>query len=259
MKVREVAVRMEERIPRAWSEDWDNVGLLLGDPDAEVTKIAVSLDATEDTVREAASRGCGMLLVHHPAIFRPLKRLVHPSPVARMVEASVRHGVSVYSAHTNWDSSPEGVNVVLSRLLGLANITPILPPHDGAWGMGAIGDLPAGMCLRSFAEAAKGAWGLSSLMIYGDETTPFSRVALCGGAGGDLLHAVLEMGADVFVTADVSYHYLLDAQLMKTRLVVVNHGEMERASLPDLCEAIREATGLETVLLDHRNWRPVVV
>lgn len=262
MKVLDVARKIEERLPCAWSEDWDNVGLIVGDGEKTVTRIAVALDATEGTVNDALSLGCEMLVVHHPAIFRPINRIVAHSPLSRMLSAAIRGELAVYSSHTNWDSSPEGVNTILSRQLGLEDVTPIMAPHDGAWGMGAIGRLPEPATVMNLARRAKSAWGLSSLLVYGDDGTPLSRVALCGGAGGDLLQATIDRGADVFITADVSYHYLLHAQLTKTHLIVVNHGEMERSSLPNLCELLREVTGFpagDVRLLANNNWTPLVI
>ncbi|MDR1021602.1 MAG: Nif3-like dinuclear metal center hexameric protein [Synergistaceae bacterium] len=259
MNVGEVAAKIEERLPLAWSEEWDNPGLLIGDPAAPVERIAVSLDATERTVSDAKGHGCGMLVVHHPAIFMPMKKVVLPSPVARMVRSALMKGVAVYSAHTNWDSSPEGVNVILSRQLGLRDVRPIMSPHDGAWGMGAIGDLELPMTVSGIARRIKDLWGLSTLLTYGDDAAPLSRVALCGGAGGDFLQATINMGADVFITADVSYHYLLHAQLTRTHMIVVNHGEMERASLPSFCGLVREVSSLDVVLLENSNWTPLVI
>lgn len=259
MKVGEIAKCLEARLPAAWSEDWDNVGLMVGDPDWEVTRIGVALDATEESVRAAMTQGCGMLVVHHPAIFRPLQRVVTPSPVSDMVCAAVRNNIAVYSCHTNWDSSPDGVNVVLAGLLGLQDVVPIMPPHDGAWGMGAIGHLREPATLRGIARAAKASWGLSTLLAYGDDDTPLSCVALCGGAGGDFLQTTLDRGADVYITADVSYHYLLHANLSGGHLIVANHGEMERASLPALCALIGEATSLDVRLLAASGWTPFVI
>lgn len=259
MKVKEIVTRIEERLPKRWSEDWDNIGLLVGDPGRDVSKIAVALDATEDTVRDALKEGCEMLVVHHPAIFRPLNRIIMPSPIAKMLSAAIGGNLAVYSSHTNWDSSPEGVNVILSSLLGLKDVSPLMTSQEGAWGMGAIGELPEPMTVSELARKAKEVWNLASLLIYGDDDTPLKRVALCGGAGGDFLPMTIDKGADVFITADVSYHYLLHAQLASTHLIVVNHGEMERVSLPGLCGILREITHLETVLLKNSNWTPLVI
>jgi putative NIF3 family GTP cyclohydrolase 1 type 2 len=85
------------------------------------------------------------------------------------------------------------------------------------------------------------------------------RAALCGGAGVDLLGAAMEMGADVFISSDISYHYQLSAQLMKTHIIVANHGEVERTTLPHLCRLVREAASLEVILLEKENWTPIVI
>lgn len=259
MRICDVVTRIEERLPRMWSEEWDNVGLIIGDPGRKVSKIAVALDATEKTVCEAVHNGCEMLVVHHPAIFRPINRVVPPAPVAQMLSAAIKGDLSVYSSHTNWDSAPEGVNVILAGLLGLSDLSPIMPPHDGSWGMGAVGGLSSSLTLGQLARKAKDVWGLSALLVYGEEDAPVKRVSLCGGAGGGLLPVVIDRGADVYVTADVSYHYLLHAQLAKMNLIVVNHGEMERASLPNLCDLLREVTSLDIGLLGNSNWTPFVI
>ncbi|MDR3330999.1 MAG: Nif3-like dinuclear metal center hexameric protein [Synergistaceae bacterium] len=259
MRVGEIAKRIEERLPLAWSEDWDNAGLTIGDPDAETERVAVSLDATERSVCMALGLGCKMLVTHHPAIFRPVNRIVRPSPVVGMISAALSGGLSVYSAHTNWDSSPGGVNVTLSNLLGLSGVSPIEPPKRGEWGMGAIGRMAAPVTLTRLARQVKDAWGLSAVTAYGDDESTLSLAALCGGAGSELMQAALDLGADVYITADVSYHYILHAQGSRTCLIVVNHGEMERVSLPGLCEVVREASGLDAVLLEDDIWVPMII
>ncbi|MDR3256000.1 MAG: Nif3-like dinuclear metal center hexameric protein [Synergistaceae bacterium] len=259
MNAGDITRKIEERLPLEWSEDWDNSGFIIGDPGAPVEKIAVSLDSTEESVSSSARRGCGMLVVHHPAIFIPLKKIVMPQPAAKMIRSALAEGVSVYSAHTNWDSSPEGVNVTLSRLLGLSDVSPIMPPHSGAWGLGAIGGLQSPATIGELALRVKEAWGLSTLLTYGDNAAPLSKIALCGGAGSNLLQPAISLGADVFITADVSYHYLLHAQLSRINLIVVNHGEMERAALPALCELIRGVVPIEVILLENTNLAPIVI
>ena len=75
MKVREIAALLEEQVPLGWQESYDNAGLAVGDPEAEVTTVLVALDATEEVVEEAIEIGAQMVVTHHPIIFRPLKRL----------------------------------------------------------------------------------------------------------------------------------------------------------------------------------------
>ncbi|MDR1482586.1 MAG: Nif3-like dinuclear metal center hexameric protein [Synergistaceae bacterium] len=259
MKVREIVRRIEEQLPLSWSEEWDNSGLLVGDPESSADKIAVALDATEHSILRAIGMNCGMLVTHHPVIFRSIDRVVLPSPEAQAISASLKGGTAVYSSHTSWDSSPEGVNVILSNLLGLKDFSPLLYPRGGAWGMGSIGRLRRPATLSSLARAVRDAWGLSYLSAYGDGSAPLNLAALCGGAGGDFLQAAIDRGADVYITADVSYHCVMQAQAANIALITVNHGEMEAASLPGLRDLLKEATGLGVELLENSNWIPSLI
>jgi putative NIF3 family GTP cyclohydrolase 1 type 2 len=182
-----------------------------------------------------------------------------PNPVAKTIMAALAGGLAVYSSHTNWDSSPEGVNVILAHSLGLSDLSPITPPRDGEWGMGAIGELRTPATVDQLARSVRELWGLSAVMAYGDSAAALSRVALCGGAGAGVLHAAICAGAEVLITADVGYHILLCAQLSRTRLIVANHGEMERVSLPNLRKLVCEVTDLEVVLLENNNWTPLII
>ena len=206
MKLYEIVEAIEKRVPKEWAEPWDNPGLLAGERGAEVEKIAVALDASPRTVARAAERGCGLLVTHHPIIFRPVKSVVDDCHAGRTLIAALKSGVALYAAHTNWDSSPEGVNFVLASELGLKNIEPLVPSQSGAWGLGAVGDLPRGVHFGSLGELLRERWNLSALSLHGNLKTCVRRVALGGGACMDFWPDALALGVQCFITADVSYH-----------------------------------------------------
>ena len=222
MKLYEIAEAIEKRVPKEWAEPWDNPGLLAGERGAEVEKIAVALDASPRTVALAAERGCGLLVTHHPIIFRPVKSIVDDCHTGRTMLSAVKNGVALYAAHTNWDSSPEGVNFVLASELGLKNIEPLVPSQSGAWGLGAAGDLPR----------------------------PVRLGALGGGACMDFWPEALAIGVQCFITADVSYHPREEAQEAGLCVAACDHGEMERVSLRALAALVAEQTGLPVTLLE---------
>lgn len=126
-RVRDIASRMEEIAPPELAAEGDNVGLLLGDPDREVERVLLALDVTGEVVREAIGRGAGMIISHHPLIFRPLRRLVHNDPVGRLATELLQNGIALYSAHTNLDCCQEGVNAALADSLGLKEVRPLRP------------------------------------------------------------------------------------------------------------------------------------
>lgn len=261
MRLAELISVIEKRIPLAWAEEWDNPGLAVGDPDRCVSRVALALDVTEDTVRKAAESGCELLVSHHPIIFRALKSLVFKTPGPRAIKLAIENGVSLYAAHTNWDSSGEGVNFCLAEALGLGNIEPLVPPKcdNGAWGLGAIGNLRDGTDLRGCMQLAKERWRLSTCVGYGAKPIPIKRVAVGGGSCGEFWTRALDAGAGLFITADIPYHHRSDALAMGLSLIETDHGEMERVSLAALRAVIMAESGLEAVLLAEDPTERLVV
>lgn len=121
--IREAVEYCDFLAPFETAEPWDNAGLLIGDENAPLTGILVTLDVTKDAVREAAETGCSLIVSHHPVIFRPLARLEAESVPA----CCVRNGLSVVSLHTNLDAAGNGVNRALGEALGLAGLRPFGP------------------------------------------------------------------------------------------------------------------------------------
>ena len=112
---------VEERIPLAYSEDWDNCGLQLGDSNWPLKGILLCLDVTEEVVSTAREKGANFIFAHHPLLFTPLSNIRVDQYPAAVVRAALVEEISIYSAHTNLDVVPGGVNDVLSGLLGLRN------------------------------------------------------------------------------------------------------------------------------------------
>lgn len=124
IRVSDAARALDALFPSWWAEPWDRVGLLIGDPDAVVSRAYVALDATVETVREAADNGCELLVTHHPPFLGDLPRAVAADPVGRIVVESCRLGVAVVSLHTNLDRSPQGWRA-LPQACGFDSVTPL--------------------------------------------------------------------------------------------------------------------------------------
>ncbi len=120
MKLSAIINAIEEFAPLSLQEKWDNSGLQIGLPDGngEVTGVLICLDTTEAIVAEAVSRGCNMIVSHHPLIFKGFKHLTAATPQERAAAAAIRAGVAVYSAHTSLDSTIGGVSYAMAERLG---------------------------------------------------------------------------------------------------------------------------------------------
>ncbi len=121
MLVKDIIAAIEAAAPTQYQESYDNTGLQVGNPDAEITGVLISLDVTEAVLDEALQRGCNMLVCHHPVIFSGLKRLAGRTYVERIIHKAIKNDITIYAAHTNLDNMLAGVNAKIAEKLGLTN------------------------------------------------------------------------------------------------------------------------------------------
>jgi len=111
--------------PPQLAADWDNVGLLLGDTASEVHRVMTCLTVTAESAAEAVAEKAELIVTHHPILFRSIKRLTSETPEGRMVLSLVRAGVAVYSPHTAFDNTRNGINEMIAQRLGLVDVAPL--------------------------------------------------------------------------------------------------------------------------------------
>ncbi len=126
-EVGDIVALVEELAPPHLAEDWDNAGLQVGSRRARTGAVLVSLDAVPRVLQEARELGAGLLVCHHPPIFRPLRNLAADGPPGDFLHAAVAAGLAIYAAHTSLDASPHGVNAALAALFELEEQRPLLP------------------------------------------------------------------------------------------------------------------------------------
>lgn len=129
---------MDKAYPPALAESWDKVGLICGDPEAPVTRVALALDCTQEVADRAVELGVDMLIIHHPLLLRGVTSVAADEPKGKVIHTLIRGGVALFSAHTNADSARPGVNDKLAELVGITAGRPIAPRYLGAvdkWGV----------------------------------------------------------------------------------------------------------------------------
>ena len=130
MKVKDVIQSLEELAPQAYAEGFDNTGLLVGDTQAEVSGILVTLDTLEAVVDEAIAANCNLIVSFHPIIFKGLKKITGKTYVERVVLKAIKHDIAIFAIHTALDNAWNGVNAMICEKLGLKNRS-ILIPQEG--------------------------------------------------------------------------------------------------------------------------------
>lgn len=246
MKLAKIYDYLDRIAPFSTQVDYDNAGLLMGSMDTEVERVLVTLDVTLEVAREAARKKCQLIVSHHPLIFHGLKAVTPDDPIGAVVLELARRSIAVISAHTNWDQAPDGVNEVLLKRLGVTPVGFLEPAGttvDGKpYGMGTVGELAEAKEPKAFAKLVKTALNAKGLRVtLGNR--PVKRVAVCGGAGGDLLVRAVAWGADAYVTADVKYHEFLEAHQRGITLVDGGHFATEDPAMDVLRDKLVQTFG----------------
>jgi len=207
MRVGDITAPLEAFAPLRIQESWDNSGLLIGSPEDLVHGVLVGFDCTPALIDEAVERGCDMVITHHPLIFKGLKSISEKDPVGAAVVKAVRAGVAVYAAHTTADKVIAGVSGAMARRLGLQDIRILEAEEDGSVGLGCLGEFPQPMNGREALAYVQKCFGLKVIRHSRPLEEPIRTVALLGGSGGGDWPLAYAQGAQLYITADISYHH----------------------------------------------------
>lgn len=218
MTVQNIFDFLNEKFPTETACDFDNVGLLVGNPDTEVKKAIVALDCTPSAITAAIENGCQLIITHHPVIFDPLKRVLAGSAVYEVIN----NGISVISMHTNLDVGIGGVNDCLCSALSLENVTKV-KAEDGY--MLNTGELTSPLYPDGLALYIKEKLG--GAVKYVGAERQIKRVLLCSGSGGSYVTETLKHNCDALITADVKHSQFLDAERLGVSLFDAGHFDTE--------------------------------
>jgi len=127
MIIKDITDYLEELAPLNYAEDFDNVGLLIGNYNTSITGVLVTLDTLEKTIEEAITKKCNLIVSFHPIIFEGIKKLNGNSYVERVVSKAIQNDIAIYATHTALDNSKNGVSAKISEVLGLKNNKILLP------------------------------------------------------------------------------------------------------------------------------------
>ena len=234
--VREMEQLLYAWAPKELAASWDNVGLLVGDPETTVQTVLVALDITQGVVEEAAEMGAELIVAHHPVMncaWHPVQTLREDDPLGKKLRTLVRENISAICMHTNLDAAEGGVNDVLAEKLGLTDVLPL-----GEDGIGRIGALKEEKSLAEYTSFVVKSLGCNGARVR-DGGKTVKLVAVGGGACGSYIAAAKEKGCDTFVTSDLKYNDFLDTEGLN--LIDAGHFPTENVICPVIAARLREA------------------
>ncbi|MBI5556605.1 MAG: Nif3-like dinuclear metal center hexameric protein [Deltaproteobacteria bacterium] len=240
IKLKEILAYLGRFAPWELAETWDNVGLMIGNPDQEATGVLVALDPTLPLIEEAIHKKANIILTHHPLIFHPIKSINTATPSGQFLKKALAYDIAVISCHTNLDLIDDGVSEALACALDLLNTHPLAPSASGqpGIGFGKVGNLPLPMTGAFFKDFVAQRLGLKVLTIAGSLPASIKTIAVCGGSGSDLAEAALKSGADVYITAEIKHAVARWAEENGLCIIDGGHFATENLIIPRLVAKI---------------------
>jgi dinuclear metal center YbgI/SA1388 family protein len=224
MKCKELLHYLESLYPPSFAEDWDNVGLLVGDEEKEISRVFLALDVTDETLAAASAFGADLMITHHPMIFGGIKQVNAGNYLGRRIIKMIKEDISCYAMHTNFDIC--GMADLSADCLQLSHTEVLDVTFDDGErkeGIGRVGILPRPMTLKVCAAFVKEALKLNHVTVYGDLEQEICRAAISTGSGKSMVAQAISRGAQVLITGDIDYHTGIDAPAKGIAVIDAGH------------------------------------
>lgn len=235
MTVGEVWKYLDSVAPGRYAESFDNVGLLVGDENAEVTGVCCCLDITRSIIKESVEKGANLIVSHHPVIFDALKSISGQSVVAELI----RRGVAAIAMHTNFDIAEGGVNDTLIELLEWERGETLEVTQSDGRGFGAVCEIPLEFTPEMLAEYCREKLDLGGVR-YSRTERSLKRIAVCCGGGVDrtVMRLARERGCDAIISGDIKHNFWIEAENCGLTLIDAGHFGTEKAAAHRLAKLI---------------------
>lgn len=361
MQIKDILTELEKLAPLPYAEDFDNVGLLVGQKTTEVNGVLITHDTLEETVDEAITKNCNLIISFHPIIFKGLKSIIGKTYIERVILKAIQNNIAIYATHTALDNSFEGVNAIICEKLNLKDrkilipqkgtlkkLTTYIPLKDaeqvrqaifkaggenignydncsfnvnglGSFkgnnnsnptigqkgelhfeketqlnitflkhreskilqalfnthpyeevayeittldnynqhiGIGMVGELETELEENRFMKQLKDTFNLSMIRHSKLLEKPIKRVAVLGGSGAFGIEAVINSGADIYITADLKYHDFFRAE-NKIILADIGHYESEQFTKELIHSYLMKKFRNFAIVLSERSTNPV--
>lgn len=252
--VRDMCSIMEKFAPKILSESFDNVGLMVGDLQENVSSILVALDCTLEVIQEAKDKNCNFILTHHPLLFHKPSSITTETLLGKKIIQLIKNDINLYSSHTNLDSISGGINDALTKTLGYNNSTVLESTHvkdfqNSKAGIGRIVKLEKVITLESLLNQVKNKLQIKNLRYVGNESMPINTLAIVNGSGSDYLQLCQKRGVDCVITGDITYHYASDYNESGMAIIDAGHFDTEWLPLVEVSKHIQ----LQMVKLGYEN------
>ncbi|MBN1892046.1 MAG: Nif3-like dinuclear metal center hexameric protein [Clostridiales bacterium] len=245
----EIIELVDKLAPRERAEEWDHVGLMIGNRNKFLKGIVLSLDVTSQAIDACLSDGSNLLITHHPLFFDPCFSIDETTPEGKRIYRLIQNNIAVFSAHTNLDRADYGVNQALSDFLGFRTVGSI-----SEWGFELLCELNEPGTLFEFSEKIRKKLRACASVLNTDQDRSVHALCLCAGAfDEDIIPEILKQGVDTIVTGEMKHHVMVILKEAGINVIVAGHESTERVILPYLKNSIEQAFPKITVAIEQGN------
>ena len=240
IKVNNIINEMELLAPTYLKEDFDNVGLMVGDKNKEVKKVLLALDCTLKVIEEAKKENVELIITHHPLIFKRPSSITTDTLQGKKIIELIKNDISLYSSHTNLDSVENGLNDTIVSILGFDN-SKILEKNkrDDKAGLGRIVSLKESIQLEDLISKIKKSLNINNLRVVKGKDK-VNKIAIINGSGQDFIGKAVALGADCIITGDTTYYFASDYKEMEISILDVGHFASEQITFFNVMENLKE-------------------
>lgn len=238
--VNDVIKEMEKIAPTYLKEDFDNVGLMVGDRSKEVKKVLLALDCTLNVIEEAKRENADLIITHHPLIFRRPSNITTDTLQGKKIIELIKNDISLYSSHTNLDSVENGLNSTIVSLLGFEECA-ILEANkkEQSAGIGRLVSLNESISLEQLVDKVKKALSINHLRVV-NGNDKITKIAIINGSGQDFIGKAVSLGADCIITGDTTYHFASDYKELGISILDVGHFASEQLVFFNVMKKLEE-------------------
>ena len=230
MRLENILNEFDKFAPFETKEEWDNVGLMVGDKNKEIKKSLVCLDVTVDNIEFAKENNCDLIVTHHPFILDTIKNLDYENEKSKMIVELIKNDIAVCSFHTNFDSAIGWINDILCEKLGLINYEVDTPA------IFRKGEFKKEISFSELVNKVKEILNVENVICSGNPNKKIKTVGVCSGGGGSLIENAYP--CDAFLTGEAKYHEFQNALSLNVNVIAAGHFETENIALFKLEEIL---------------------
>ena len=261
MILKELATVFDTIFYKKLALDWDKTGLRVGNIQKEIRKILITLDLTDSVIQEAIRAKADLLLSHHPLLMEPVDSFLDTNSFGSKLLEIIKNNIAVYTAHTNYDIMPEGLNVLFARKLGVACIktayletacategSPYKENKFTEGGFGIIGELEIPVKLPVFFKKVKESLAISGFRWiagnmpgeYQRESVIVKKILVINGSANSFTQriAVSDFDCDVVIAGELNYHNALEITESGKIIIEIGHGDSEKFAVEGMYDIL---------------------